>query len=372
MRGLFILSNTLRVNKNIYGFEVQMTSLLADIGGTNVRFSFVKGTSATLLKPESYKVADFSTIEDAVLNYCSKHKISPTALSFCVAAPVTQNEVVFTNNHWKFKKDALKNFLGAEKILCLNDFTAQALSQIPYFQNNNEKHIKTWCNEPTSYIHKIFNGVENHNAPLFVLGPGTGLGSSTLVPINKTFKALEAEGGHIHFPPTNNIEIELLVWLQNQYGSVSAESIISGPGLENIYRFLISRKKGPALKNKNQEPSTLSAENIGNLALAGNTIALLAVNIMFGALGTVAANGVLTTGSFRGLIISGGIIPKIPTLFLKSPFYKSFINNRPKYLKLLKKVPVYLSSDPYSGLKGCQQALINPFYKNQINFFTSH
>jgi len=372
MRGLFILPNTLSINKNIYGFEVQMTSLLADIGGTNVRFSFVKSANSTLLYPESYKVANFSTIEDAILSYCSKHKISPTSLSFCVAAPVTKNEVVFTNNHWRFKKDTLRNSLGAEKILCLNDFTAQALSQIPHFQNNNDKHIQTWGNEPTSYIHKIFNGVENHSAPLFVLGPGTGLGSSILIPINKTFKALEAEGGHIHFPPTSKIEIELLIWLQNQYGPVSAERIISGSGLENIYRFLISQNKGPALKNQKPEASMLPAENIGNLALGGNAIALSAVNIMFGALGTVAANGVLTTGSFRGLIISGGIIPKIPNLLLKSPFYKSFIYNRPKYSELLKKVPVYLSSDPYSGLKGCQQALKNPFYKHQINLFTSH
>jgi glucokinase len=351
---------------------VQMTSLLADIGGTNVRFSFVKSTNTTLLNPESYKVADFSTIEDAILSYCAKHKIAPTSLSFCVAAPVTQNEVVFTNNHWKFKKDTLKNSLGAKKILCLNDFTAQALSQIPYFQNNNDKHIQTWGNEPTSSIHKIFNGVENHSSPLFVLGPGTGLGSSTLVPINSTFKALEAEGGHIHFPPTNKIEIELLVWLQTQYGPVSAERIISGPGLENIYRFLISRTKDSMLKKQEPEVSVLSAENIGTLALGGNTIALSAVNIMFGALGTVAANGVLTTGSFRGLILSGGIIPKISNLLLKSPFYKSFINNRQKYSELLKKVPIYLSSDPYSGLKGCQQALKNPFYKHQINLFTSH
>tara|TARA_B100000768_G_scaffold180627_1_gene201109 strand:+ start:5101 stop:6129 length:1029 start_codon:yes stop_codon:yes gene_type:complete len=340
-----------------------MSSLFADMGGTNVRFGYSKTENSSIIFTETYKVRNFSTVEDAIKLYCSNNSISPQTLSFCVAAPTNKNSIIFTNNHWTMKKDVLRDTLGSKNILCINDFTAQALSQTPYFKNRSDKKIPDSTSSSTSFIKKFSEGNPDHASPIFIIGPGTGLGASTLVCIENAFKALQAEGGHTHFSPTSEIELELLIWLQKKLGPVSTENVVSGSGLENIYQFLSYRKS-------KSNGSKIRAERIGTLALKGDPLSLEAVNLMLGALGTATANGVLITGSFRGAIICGGIIPKLSKLLSKSPFYDKFIYNKPSYSNLLRQVPIYISNDPFSGLKGCQQAFQNKFLKSEINRFS--
>lgn len=335
-----------------------MAFLFADIGGTNVRFGYSKTKHSNIICEVIYKVSDYKSIEAAIENYCIRYKVSPKVFSFCVAAPTSDNAIVFTNNHWQFKKDSLQKTFGLKEILCINDFTAQALSQIPFFLKGLNQELLN-----QSDLLKIFyKGRPDTASSIFVIGPGTGLGASTLVSVGNSFKALQAEGGHTHFCPTSTVELELLAWLQNRFGHVSSEQVISGAGLENIYQFLNTRFTSLGKVD-------LKASEIGSLALKGDPLCLQAVNIMMGALGTATANGVLTTGSFRGVVICGGIIPKLSKLFFESPFYEKFTYNKPKYSTLLKSVPIYISEDPYSGLKGCQQAIHNKFLQSEVNRF---
>lgn len=336
-----------------------MAFLFADIGGTNVRFGYTDTKSSNIKFIKSYEVKNYQTIEDSIKHYCSEHKVSAHTLSLCVAAPTNKNSIVFTNNHWRFKKDVISETLGITQMLCINDFTAQALAQIPYFKNGLDREDS----DSSGFLKRFNKGQPDEASSVFVIGPGTGLGASTLVKIGNTFKALQAEGGHTHFSPTDKVELDLLIWLKSKFGPVSTENVISGTGLENIYQFLSLNAASP-------HRNTFKAEEIGSLALRGDPLSIKAVNLMMGALGTATANGVLTTGSFQGVIICGGIIPKLLELFSESPFYDKFTYNKPKYTTLLRNVPIYISKDPYAGLKGCQQALHNKFLKSEINRFS--
>ena len=335
-----------------------MTFLFADIGGTNARFGYTDSESSNIKFIKSYEVRLYQTIEESIKHYCSEHKISPHTLSLCVAAPTNKNSIVFTNNHWRFERDAICKTLGITQLLCINDFTAQALAQIPYFKNGLDRRGSS----NSDFLESVNKGQPDDSSSIFVIGPGTGLGASTLVKVGDSFKALQAEGGHTHFSPTNKVELDLLIWLHNKFGPVSTENVISGAGLENIYQFLTSTVA-------NLDGNKLKAKDIGSLALNGDPLTIKAVNVMMGALGTAVANGVLTTGSFQGVIICGGIIPNLLDLFYKSPFFDRFTYNKPKYTTLLENVPIYISKDPYAGLKGCQQALHNKFLKSEINRF---
>jgi glucokinase len=144
----------------------------------------------------------------------------------------------------------------------------------------------------------------------------------------------------------------MYLWLRKENKNVSAEEVISGRGLVNIYRFL---KEKENLPNMNDGGNPLSAEAIGEAALKGNEVCMKAVKLMFGILGTVAANGVLTNGSWGGVIIAGGITPKLIDLFKASPFQENFSSHE-VYRKLLERVSVYIFSDPLGGLKGAQIA----------------
>ena len=243
----------------------------------------------------------------------------------------------------------MKNF-RLDRAVFINDFTAQAYAQVPFFSRGYK--IENWEKKQTEPIGKLIKGTTNQNGPLLILGPGTGLGVATLVFGKNEIIVLQGEGGQVHFTPRSNLEAEMYLWLRKENKNVSAEEVISGRGVGNIYRFL---KEKENLPNLNEGGNAFSAEDIGEAALRGNEGCMKAVKLMFGILGTVAANGVLTNGSWGGVIIAGGITPKLIDLFKASSFQENFSSHE-VYKELLERVSVYVFSDPLGGLKGAQIA----------------
>ena len=327
-----------------------MTIVLGDIGGTNARLAFSNSESGNLKEPKIFNCVDFPTIEDLLTHYCKISEISPNSLSLAVAGPVLDDHVKLTNGNWEFSKQKIVKTFKLDRAIFINDFTAQAYAQVPYFLDDYE--IESWSKEQSEPIGKLIEGKRNQEGHLLVLGPGTGLGVATLVFGASEKIVLQGEGGQVHFTPRSDLEAELYLWLREKTKNVSAEEVVSGRGLENIYRFLAKKEN---FSDKSKDGNPFSAEDIGEAALKGDKRCIRAVKLMFGILGTVAANGVLTNGSWGGVIIAGGITPKLIDLFKASSFQEKFLSHE-VYRELLERVSVYIFSDPLGGLKGAQIA----------------
>lgn len=316
-----------------------MSLLVADIGGTNVRFGVAADATSPLAHVRIMTCASYPTFADAIAAFLAPLDVTISYLSVAVAGPVNDDLVDVTNNHWAFDKGALMQALGVDGILVINDFTAQALAQSDPAANGNVQ---------------ICAGVSDQKAPLLVIGPGTGLGVSALIPADGDFVPIEGEGGHVSFAPRTADEIALLAFLNQTMPHVSAERVVSGSGLENVYAFMAERAQDTDM------PARLGAPEIGAAAVADKGIARDAVHLMLGSLATVIANAVLTMGTWRGVVIAGGIVPHVQSLLADSPFAARF-RHQGRMGVLLETVPVWLSVDPLAGIKGAQAAMANRF-----------
>jgi glucokinase len=191
----------------------------------------------------------------------------------------------------------------------------------------------------------LLDGTSTDHAPLLVIGPGTGLGVSALVPAGGEYRPLEGEGGHVGMSPQSDAELELFAALRGEVAHVSAEHFISGSGLQTIYRLQTGGK-------------ALSAPDIGKAAVADAGPERDAANMMLGLLGSVVADAVLTMGCWRGVVIAGGIVAHIQPLVAGSPFAARFRHNG-TMSPLLQAVPVWLSVDPHAGLRGAAAGFSN-------------
>ena len=257
-------------------------------------------------------------------------------MAIAVAGPVNAETVDVTNNHWLFNKRDLLISLSLRRLLVINDFTAQALAQKNPRENGNVE---------------ILSGKSDENAPLLVIGPGTGLGVSALIPSVNGPIPIEGEGGHVSFSPRDDDERALDEFMRCHSAHVSAEHFVSGGGLENIHHFLAERAG---------QPASLKAPEIGEIAISEDGLCRDAAMMLLGILGTVITDNVLTFGCWRGVVISGGIVPKLTPLIANSPFADR-IRKTGLTKHLMEMIPVWMSVDPYAGLRGAEVALGNAY-----------
>ena len=204
-----------------------MTRLIADIGGTSLRLAHQHDDDPELCDPAIMACADFATAEDAFADYCAKYKPNIDMLCLAVAGPVTGTWVDITNNHWQFDAGKLAAAMNLRAYLLINDFTAQAMAHRDLLQYDRSM--------PVNRRQILRDGTADQTTPLLVIGPGTGLGVAALVPAGNDIQVIEGEGGHVSYAPRNSAEDMVLAHLAKEFGHVSAERIVSGPGLESIY-----------------------------------------------------------------------------------------------------------------------------------------
>jgi glucokinase len=317
-----------------------MTVIAIDVGGTNARFGIAKTDTGPLTRIKNLTCADFLKFEDAIDAYLETFFDTPSpkidAISIAVAAPVMGDDIDVTNNHWQFSKTALLEYLPTASLLVINDFTAQALAQ---------------TDPETSGNQLILEGTSHADAPLLVIGPGTGLGVATLISTHNGYQVVEGEGGHVCFSPRDELEGELDAYLRKTSSYISAEDVISGPGLERIYRFLCS------IEGVN--PSCWSAADIGAAALCEKGLERQAALMLIDTLATVMVNNILTMGCWRGAVIAGGVVPRLARLIPESRFEERF-REAGVMRGVLENVPVWLATDTLIGLYGARNALTNP------------
>lgn len=325
------MSITRNKNKKLY------PRLLADIGGTNARFA-LELSEAKIEHIEVLACNDYNTIVDAVKVYLSKvGNPSINFGAFAIANPVVGDWVQMTNHHWAFSIETTRQALNLEVLILINDFTAQAYAI---------------SKMPSSELIQIGGSYCEIDAPKAVLGPGTGLGVSGLIPCHDgSYVALAGEGGHTSFAPFDDTEVMIWQYAKKKFGHVSAERFLSGAGLVLIYEALANRE---GIKSSKMSPELISEQ-----ALSGKSpLCRLTLDIFCAMLGTISSNLALTLGARSGVYLCGGIIPRFIDYFKSSPFRTRF-ENKGRFDAYLAAIPVYVVLAKYPGIYGVAVALEN-------------
>lgn len=309
--------------------------LVGDIGATNARFAVLddelRPTRARILAPE-----DFPTIADAIRAYLAEERLSvrPRVAALAVASPVTGDAVTLTNHPWSFSIRELTSALGLERLIVVNDFTANALA-VP--------HLK-----PEDRI-AIGGGSPAADAPIAVLGPGTGLGVSGLVPIGTGWHALAGEGGHATMPAADDRESEVIAHMRRRFDHVSAERVLSGPGLVNLYQTLAEIEGRPAAP---YTAAQIADRHIGEI----EPLCRAALAMFCTMLGTVAGNLALTLGARGGVYIAGGIVPRLGAGLADTDFRRRF-EDKGRFRFYLAAIPTYVVMHPIPAFLGLASLL---------------
>jgi glucokinase len=307
--------------------------LLADIGGTHARFALLSG--GEIAHADVLQVADYETPEDAIRAYLSAvpEADRPTGGAFGVAGPVTGDRVVMMNSPWSFSIQAVKQAFGWTVLHVVNDFAANALA-VPLLSSE--------------HLIQIGEGAPVPETPAVIVGPGTGLGVAGLVPAAGRRIAVAGEGGNVTFAPMDSREGALIDILRRQYAHVSVETVLSGPGLVNLYESLCELAGKPAT------PST--PEHITHLYPGCDPQCREAVAIFCAILGTFAGDLALTFGARGGVYIMGGIVPKIVEIFRHSAFRERF-EFKGRYRNYLSAIPTYVVIHPFPAFLGLRAVL---------------
>ena len=313
--------------------------LLADIGGTNARFALVDtDADAPLLvdRVQRFAVADFPSLADAARHYLhetGEHEAGIVHGVFAVAGRVDGDEARITNHPWVISRPRMKAQLGFEQVTLVNDFAAQAMA-IPLLQGTDVVRIggASWVPEP-SPIHRNYA----------ILGPGTGLGVGGLLIREGWHYSLESEGGHASFPPGTPEELAILDRLSAQFGRVSNERLVCGPGLVNIHRAL-SEIAG-------EDPGPMQPADVTAGAQAGDPRCMRAVDVFCAVFGAIAGDLVLTLGAWDGVFLTGGVVPRMLDALRHSGFRQRF-EHKGRFSPAMARVPSMAVMHPNPGLLG--------------------
>jgi glucokinase len=308
--------------------------LLADVGGTNARFALELAPGRVELI-DVLACDDYPTLAAALAAYLASPAVKAAGLgpirhaAIAIANPVVDDLVRMTNHHWEFSIEAMRVECGFETLLVVNDFSALARA-LPHLAPEQKLQVG--------------GGAPRANSPLGLLGAGTGLGVSGLIPAGPGWTALRSEGGHVTFSPANEEEVAILQYAWTEFEHVSAERLLSGAGVELIYRAL-ARREGRAGER-------LDAPEISRRALAGECALCDRVLEAFcGMLGTVAGNLAVTLGAQGGIYIGGGIVPRLGERFLRSSFRRRF-EQKGRFAGYLAQVPTWVITAEYPAFLG--------------------
>lgn len=312
--------------------------LIGDIGGTNARFALADPESPGFSDVLELKCADFPTADDAIGHYLDAMKAgTPDAVCLAAAGPVVDEHVRITNNHWDISVAETRADFGVGPVRLLNDFAAIAYS-IPFLGVDDSFNIGPH--------EKRLLPLESFN--IAILGPGTGLGVAGLVRRGDTLVPITGEGGHAGFAPETPLQTQILTVLSEQYERVSAERLVAGSGLENIYRALLTIRSE---KGKNLTAPQIFA------ARESDIIAAEAIDVFFEILGQVAGDLALTLGAEDGVYIAGGIAKRYPELLQISRFRSAF-ESKGRHRNIMERIPTRLITHGQPGLLGAAYCVL--------------
>lgn len=333
-----------------------MLLLVGDIGGTNTRLRLVEVTMTVksfkaikTIREKKYLSADFPDLVPIVQEFlASIEETTPKAACFAIAGPVVNNTSNLTNLSWKLDGERLERELNIEKVSLINDFAANSYGILGL----TESDLLTLQSAEVNYV-----------APIAVIGAGTGLGESFLIPQGDNYQVFATEGGHTDFAPRNELETKLLQYLQNKFDldRVSVERVVSGQGIVAIYQFLRdsnfaseSAEIGEKIKSwEQQKDTTIDPGAVISLAALEKSDRLCekTMEMFVEAYGAEVGNFALKLLPYGGIYISGGIATKILALMEEGRFLAAF-KQKGRVSPLLDNIPVHIVLNAQLGLLG--------------------
>lgn len=308
--------------------------LIADIGATNTRCGLVDD-KGQVLAPEFFKNKDFSGVEHVLRTYLERRRASdrPRRAAVAIAAPIVGDDVDMVNRGWRFSRTALAEALGLTQLSLINDFAAIAWA----LPSLGPEHIR-----------QVGGGEPVPRAPMVALGPGTGLGVSSVVPSTDGWTVVQGEGGHQTLAAADEEEARVIELIRDEFGHCSIERALSGPGLVNLYQAhgRLAGRGAP----------TATPHDVTALAEQGEPLARKTRAMFFAMLGTAAGNLALALGALGGVYVAGGIVPKFLDAFTKSPFRERF-EAKGRYRWYMQRIPTYVITDPLPAFIGLKRFL---------------
>ncbi len=343
-----------------------MTYLLAgDIGGTKTILRLVQASEPKASGPVSLKTKFEHTYSSQAYpdlvpmvkeflsnaNEAAKEDHSPQRACFAIAGPVVDNTSSLTNLTWSLEGDRLQADLALDRVELINDFEAVGYGVFGLAPDD---------------VHTLQAGEPDGNAPVAIIGAGTGLGQGFVLSSDGRPTVFPSEGGHADFAPRSELEFQLMRYLldKHQISRVSVERVVSGQGIVSIYQFLRDREFGtetPAvaeaittwehqtgLSTKTVDPAAV----ISKAAAEGSDrLCQKAMEIFVSAYGAEAGNLALKLLPYGGLYVAGGIAAKNLPLMTESTFLDAF-THKGRVSPLLDRVPVHIVLNPQVGLIG--------------------
>lgn len=304
-------------------------ALVGDVGGTNARLALCAMESGEISQAKTYSGLDYPSLEEVIRVYLAEHNTSVDDACIAIACPIKGDWVAMTNHTWEFSITEMKANLGFKHLEIINDFTAVSMA-IPVLSDADKLQ---------------FGGVAAQaGKPIAVYGAGTGLGVAHLVHAGDQWLSLPGEGGHVDFAPNSDEEDAVLHALRAELGHVSAERLLSGPGLVNLYRGLVLADE--------RLPEALQPKDVTERALADScTDCRRALSLFCVLMGRFGGNLALNLGTFGGVYIAGGIVPRFLEFFKGSGFRVAF-EDKGRFQAYLKDIPVFLITHAHPGLLG--------------------
>ena len=297
-----------------------MAILLADVGGTNIRTAWTEDGND--VRDISLSSADqYESLLDALNAKCGADGINPDSAIIAVAGPVLGDTINFTNRGWEFSQTTLKSEMGLQELLVINDFAAVALS-LPSWKPGDIDYIKP--------------GAGMANSPMLAIGPGTGLGVSAAIPSGENWIAVAGEGGHCP-AVLDGLVPDIARQRLGEQGSVTWETIISGPGLSRLHAAL------------HNHTDRISPDEIQRDAAMGDDQSTSTVNVFSALLGRRAADAALLFGAWGGVFLAGGVVKALANCFDRDAFHEEFSKHEKEFLK---DVPVGILTAEYPAFSG--------------------
>jgi glucokinase len=303
--------------------------IIGDIGGTNARFAVAENGKYGELS--HVEVSKYASLHDALTDYLDglPGTERPAAAAVAVAGPVLGDVVALTNLSWRFSISELKTSLTLSSLRVINDFAAASMS-VPYLPTQDLFTVGPQCPDAAGTIG--------------IIGPGTGLGVGGLLPNAGQWLPWAGEGGHVTMPSLTPEEDAILAVLRKRWNHVSAERVLSGGGLVNLYEALCV-VGGLA-------PRPMSPADITEHAIRGtDPVCVKAFQHFCAMLGTVAGDLALTLGATGGIYVAGGILLRFKEAFAASGFRERF-ESKGRLSSFVAKIPTRLILEESPALLG--------------------
>lgn len=310
------------------------TRLVADVGGTNTRLALYDARRDEFRALATYINREYRGIEDVIADWLSRlDEAPPQSGCIAIAAPPGDDRVTMSNLDWSFSCSELARRFHLQRVDWINDFTGNAYA-LPHLRVNDREELRA--------------GKPGTSRRLAVVGPGTGLGGATVEEVPGGHLACACEPGHMGLSPADEEELELFRLLLPRHGNIYSELLVSGPGLQRLYEAL-AELRGQAVVARSP------AEISGRALTGSDPLCVAALERFCALLGSACGDFILATGSYGGLYLAGGIVPRmIP--FLRDSAFLERMAAKGAMRDHLSAVPVYAITTAHPGLVGAAHA----------------